>query len=433
MGEWRSKTRIYYGWWIVGVLFILLFNTGGMGFYVFPVFIEPFQQEFGWTLTQISVSAGIWAVVFGFSGPVIGFMIARFGVRRIILSAAVVAGLSNLLFASMTKLWMLYVATLISGFVVAGTTLIPAQTLITNWFNKYRGRAMALAMTGIGFGGFCLPSFNEYLIRTFGWRETWLFASMVLFVLLVPLIFFFIRSSPEKFGLLPDGAAAEEAADGGKSHEKTGLPPKRVLRTIDFWLLACVFLLILTASSALSFHFVPFVTLEMGFTNQQGSFFLGLTVGFSIVGRLIYGWLADRYNLVLLMVTILLFMACGPAVLWIVFIHGGFAEVNLLWLFAVPYGISIGSNAILFPVLISRCFGELHFSKILGLLMSGFALGIIVGIPISGKIFDATGSYGAVLKMSFFFLLLAIILILFVRPSRYRNEFCAIPLRYPAA
>ncbi|MBW1898985.1 MAG: MFS transporter [Deltaproteobacteria bacterium] len=242
MGDWRAKTKIYYGWWIVGVLFVLLFNTGGMGFYVFPVFIESFQKEFGWTLTQISVSAGIWAIVFGFSGPVIGFMIARFGARKIILTAAVVAGLTNFLFASLTALWMLYAATMISGFVVAGTTLIPAQTLITNWFNKYRGRAMALAMTGIGFGGFCLPSFNEYLIRNFGWRKAWLFASFVLFVLLVPLVLFFIRSSPEKLGLLPDGASVTGSKNGStdpeKSSPKTGLPPKRALKTRDFWLLA---------------------------------------------------------------------------------------------------------------------------------------------------------------------------------------------------
>ena len=426
MGDWRTKTKIYYGWWIVGALFILLFNTGGMGFYVFPVFIESFQKEFGWTLTQISVSAGIWAIVFGFSGPVIGFMIARFGARKIILTAAVTAGLANLLFASLTALWMLYMATLISGFAVAGTTLIPAQTLITNWFNRYRGRAMGLAMTGIGFGGFCLPSFNEYFIRTFGWREAWLFASFVLFVLLVPLILFFIRSSPEGFGLLPDGDSATESTDPEKSRPKTGLSPKNAVRTKDFWLLAFVFLLILTGSSALSFHFVPFVTREVGFTNQQGSFFLGMTIGFSIIGRLVYGWLADRYNLVLLMVSILLFMACGPAVLWVLFIYSGLSEANYLWLFAVPYGISIGSNAILFPVLISRCFGELHFSKILGLLMSGFAIGIIIGIPISGKIFDVTGSYEIVLKMSFFIFLLATILILFVRPDRYCVEFEAL-------
>jgi len=423
MADWRVKTKTYYGWWIVGALFILLFNTGGMGFYVFPVFIESFQKEFGWTLTQISISAGIWAIVFGFSGPVIGFMIGRFGVRKIMLTAAVVAGITNFMFASMTALWTLYTATLISGFVVAGTTLLPTQTLITNWFNRYRGRAMALAMTGIGFGGFCLPPFNEYLIRTIGWRQAWLFAAFVLFVFLVPLIFLFIRSTPEELGLLTDGVSATGPADLEKNHPKTGLSPGRALKTRDFWLLAGVFLLILTGSSALSFHFVPFVTLEAGFTNQQGSFFLGLMVGFSIIGRLVYGWMADRYHLVLLMVTILLFMACGPAVLWIFYIHDGLSGVNYLWLFAAPYGIAIGSNAILFPVLIGRCFGELHFSKILGLLMSGFAVGIIIGIPVSGKIFDATGSYEIVMKAAFFIFMLAAIIIMFVRPGRYYSEF----------
>ena len=94
MSDWRKNTRVFYGWWMVAALFFILLNTGGAGFYVFPVFIQSFIEEFGWTVTQISLGAALWAIVYGFSGPLIGVLIARFGVCRTMLGAALVSGLT---------------------------------------------------------------------------------------------------------------------------------------------------------------------------------------------------------------------------------------------------------------------------------------------------------------------------------------------------
>jgi len=79
MADWRAQTRGFYGWWMVGALYLIVLNTGGMGFYCFPVFVQSLIDEFGWTMTQISAAAALWAIVYGFSGPVIGILIARFG------------------------------------------------------------------------------------------------------------------------------------------------------------------------------------------------------------------------------------------------------------------------------------------------------------------------------------------------------------------
>jgi MFS family permease len=167
------EEEAFHGWKLVGALSVVLFFTAGGGLYVFPVFIASFQAEFGWSITQISTGAAAFAITMGLSNPVVGALFARFGARRTMVAAASLTVLTSLGFAALQNLAMLYAILLVSGFAVAATTILPAQTLITNWFDEYRGRAMGLTMLGIGVGGFLLPPFNELLIRVVGWRNAW--------------------------------------------------------------------------------------------------------------------------------------------------------------------------------------------------------------------------------------------------------------------
>jgi MFS family permease len=170
---------------------------------------------------------------------------------------------------------------------------------------------------------------------------------------------------------------------------------------------------------------VPFATQEAEFSSQQAAFFYGLAVGFSIAGRLLFGWLADRWPVTLLMAAAGILMAVGPAVLELLIVRLGLREAGLLWLYSIPFGTGIGGNAVFTPVLVGRCFGELHFSKIMGLVMSGFALGIITGIPLAGWIFDRTGSYEGAFVFCIFGLLGSALIAALIRPERYHGEFAA--------
>jgi MFS family permease len=423
MSHPQHRSAAFHGWWLVGALFAILFFAGGGGLYVFPIFIESLQEEFGWSMTQISAGAGLFAIFMGLSNPIVGVLFARFGARRTMLVAAGLSTLSFLGLAALLNLWMLYTAMVIFGFGIAGTSILPAQTLVTNWFNKYRGRAMGLTMLGIGAGGFLLPPFNEFLIRLWGWRFTWLFSGVGFLLIVVPLVAIFVRTRPSDLGLLPDGAQPGEQADSDARAAMAGLPVKQAVGTPTFWLIVSVFLLQLTGVSALTFHFVPFATQEARFPSQEAALFYGLTVGFSMVGRLLFGWLADRWGIVLLTVVALLLLASGAAILEVLILRLGLREVHLLWSYSIPFGIGIGANAVLLPVLVGRCFGELHFSKIMGLVMSGFAVGIIIGIPVAGRIFDVTGSYEWVLILCGLALFLAAGLAAAIRPERHRPQF----------
>jgi MFS family permease len=419
----QQRGETFYGWRLVGALCVILFFTGGGGLYVFPVFIGPFQEEFGWSMTQISSGAALFAIVMGLSNPVVGFLFARFGARSTMLVAATLATITFFVYAALLNLWMLYACMLVSGFAIAGTTILPAQTLITNWFNTYRGRAMGITMLGIGGGGFLLPPFNEFLIRLWGWRFAWVVAALTFLVIVLPLIAIFVRTRPSDLGLSPDGATPGEGAGGGSAAPASGLPVKRALTTLTFWFVFGIFLLQLIGVSTLNFHFVPFAEQEAGFTSQQAASFYGLAAGFSIVGRLLFGWLADRWRVTLLTALALLSLALGPTVLELLIIRLGLRNAQLLWLYSIPFGIGIGGNAVILPILVGRCFGELYFSKIMGLVMSGFALGIIIGIPVAGWIFDETGSYEWAFVLCGIGLLLAAALASAIRPERYHREF----------
>jgi MFS family permease len=422
MTEPRAETGMFHGWKLIWALSVILFFAAGGSMYVFPVFIESFQQEFGWSMTQISAGAAIFAIVMGLSNPVVGTLFARWGARATMLTGATLLALTSLAYASLFSLWMLYAIMMVAGFAVASSTVLPAQTLVTNWFDRFRGRAMGVTMLGIGAGGFLLPPLNELLIRLLGWRITWLVSFGILVLVVIPLIAAFVRTRPSDLGLSRDGIASSEASRA-ESAPGGGLTTRTAVGTFTFWLLVGVFLLQLTGVSALNFHFVPFAIQEIGFTPQQAALFYGLSIGFSIVGRLSFGLLADRWPPTLLMAISLLLAALGPAVLELFFLRLRLQEVTLLWLYAIPFGIGSGGNFVTLPVLVGRCLGELHFSRIMGLLMTGSAVGVIIGIPLSGWIFDRTGSYEPVLIACLVALLLSTLLTALVRTDRHHGEF----------
>jgi MFS family permease len=422
MTDPRAETGVFHGWKLVGALSVILFFAMGGSVYVFPVFIESFQAEFGWSMTDISIGGAVFAIVMGLANPFVGTMFARWGARRTMLTGATLLGLTSLAYASLQNLWMLYAIVLVSGFAVASSTVLPAQTLVTNWFDKFRGRAMGLMMLGIGAGGSLLPPLNAFLIGLIGWRYTWVVSFGVLALIVIPLIAAFVRTQPSDLGLSRDGTASSEAGGAG-STPASGLTTRTAVATLTFWLLVAVFLLQITGVSALNFHFVPFATQEIGFANEQAAVFYGLAVGFTVVGRLLFGWLADRWSPVLLMAIGLLLAALGPAILEVFFLRLRMHEINLLWLFALPYGIGSGGTFVILPILVGRCLGELHFSRIMGLLMSGSGVGVIVGLPVSGWVFDETGSYEWVLIACLVALLLSTLLTALVRIDRHHGQF----------
>jgi len=380
----------YHGWRGVAALFVILFFTAGGGFYVFPVFIGAMRAELGWTMAQISLGAGVFAIVFGLTSAFVGAAMERFGARRVMLLAVALASVVNLGLAGVHSLWMFYTLEVCAGVALAGSTVIPAQALITRWFDRARGRAMAIALLGVGFGGIVLPPVNEWTIRHFGWRGAWLWAFGWTVAIVMPVIAVALRERPD----VPS-QAREEGREPGlpAAAPAAGLTRAEAVRTAAFALLVAVYLLQLIGQSVVNFHFVPFAVQQAHLSVQEASLFLSLMIAFSMVGKIGFGWLADRRNPARVMALAGFLAAAGPLALVLATPGSGPPRSILLPVHAVAYGLAFGGQIVLLPVVVSRCFGSRDFGRIMGLVMSGFAAGILLGIPIAGWSFDRLGTY----------------------------------------
>jgi len=424
--SYRESSKIFYGWWIVVATFVIVFFGTGIAFYSFSVFIKPLEAHFGWGRTEISLAVAVWALLYGLSGPLVGVFMDKYGARAVITFCALLSGVTNLLLGSLNSLFMLFALLFVNGIGAAGITLIPNQTLISNWFEKYRGRAMGIMMAGIGLGGLTMPPFSNALINAFDWRTSFRIGGMLLVFAIVPLSALVVRTRPADVGLQPDGIEGgkdTERLPGGRAEsEPVGLPVKRAVATLSFWMLFVAFVLQTFGVSALTVHFVACVD-DAGVSSQTAANFWGLAIGFSIVGRLFFGFLADKWNPRNLLVLTNLGLGLAAAVLLVFFLQMGIHSAVILVIFSVIYGLSLGGNAVILPVLTGRCFGLLNFSKLLGLLMSGFALGVVGGPLTAGRVFDTMGNYRPAMLVFAIFFAVAGLAVVFVQPDRYRDEF----------
>ena len=423
-----NNQKIFYGWWIVLASSIIIFFSAGIIFYSFGVFLKPLEAEFGWSRVTISMAVAAWALVFGFSGPVIGVLFHKYGAKIVITCCAAATGLCYLILAANSSLFVLFAMMSVLGFSSAGITLIPNQALISNWFEKYRGRAMGIMMMGIGFGGLIMPQIANKIIITSGWRTSFRTLGLIILFVTVPTALLFIRTRPSDMGLRPDGLSPNGGGEPGSEEEHTsvatGLSVKRALRTSSFWLLFVAFALLVFGESGLTVHFVAFVD-DAGMSSTVATFFWSLAVGLSSPSRLAFGFLADRWDPKKLIAITHGVHAVATAILVVVFLGMGNHSSLTLGLFSITYGLSLGGSAVLLPVLVGRCFGLSNFSKVLGTLMSGFAIGVLGGPLLAGAVFQSTGSYRIALIIFTICFGLASLAVALIKTDKYKDEFAA--------
>ena len=417
-----GRDGIFYGWWIVVATFIIVFFGAGIAFYSFSVFIKPLEAQFGWSRTVISLAVAVWALSYGLSGPIIGVFIQRVGARVVVAGSALIGGVCYILLGSLNHLAMLFILMFFAGIGSAGITLIPNQTLVSNWFEKYRGWAMGIMMTGIGFGGLTMPPVANALIAAFDWRTSFRVLGMLLILTIIPLAVLVVRTRPSDMGLEPDGIKRGKGEEEAKEKEAVGLSVKRALRTVSFWMLFAAFMLQTFGLSALTVHFVACVD-DAGMSSQTAANFWGLAIGFSVGGRLLFGFLADRMNPRNLLAFANTGLGIAVAILLIFFLNLHSHPSASLLTFSLIYGFSLGGSAVLLPILTARCFGLLNFSKLIGLLMSGFAFGVVGGPLLAGRLFDTTGDYRLAMLIFAIAFAAAGLIVMFVKPDKSKNDY----------
>jgi predicted MFS family arabinose efflux permease len=363
----------YQGWSVATAAFVgVMVSFAPIVPYTFSLFLNPLHAAFGWQREAISGTFALAAITVAVVSPGIGVLLDRLPPRRIILPSIVIFALA---LASLSRLGpsiqRFYLTYFVLGLVANGTAQFAYTRTILTWFNRRRGLALALLLTGSGMGSILIPPLTQWVIDHHGWRGAYIMLGGIA-LLGLPLTAFLLRnrSVPQR---------VDESLMSGETVASA-------LRTAPFWILAFIIMLSAFGENGLVTNLAAMLT-EHGVTVQAAALALSVRGGAGIVGRLFTGFLIDRLPAQRIQTGILLLSAAGTLIL----AFSGTSAMALLG--AALLGIGLGSEADVAPYLLARCFGRKHFSVLYGLTWTAYAIGGATGPMVVGHFYDRAGSY----------------------------------------
>jgi sugar phosphate permease len=415
--------RFFYGWWIVLATAAITLIASEAPIYCFSALVEPLEEEFGWSRAAIGAGPSIAALMAGLAMPVAGYLVDRVGARRLLVAGVTLIGGGFVAISRVEALWQFYISVSVVavGLALAGPPV--CAVAIAHWFAKRRGLALGILFAGAGASG-VMVLLLAFLIALLGWRTGEMLLGIGQLATCIPLALT-VRHRPEEMGLLPDGElsapgevparplpeAVGETGRGSGMGQEEGLTVGQALRRRSFWLLAAALVLTYVGSLAVIVHVIPYLDESGGFT-EAGAAMIAMGIPFgSLVGGLVFGWLADYLSKRWLLAVSWILQGLGILI---------FAAVDSPWqaaVFLVVFGPALGAAFTLLPALLPEYFGLRAFGTIQGLLMAAATLGGFMGPIFAGGVYDVMDSY----RPAFFLLALiswigAVVILMMGRP-----------------
>ena len=396
---------MFYGWKIVAATFVTWFISVGFLFYSYGVFFPALEKDFGGSRFAISTGLAIMSIAMAILSPFLGRAIDQWSIRNIMLVGSVCMSLGFFAASQITALWQLYIllATLMGG----GASLVgqlPSTTLVFRWFTKRRGIALGVATMGVSMSGVVMAPVTTMLIDSIGWRSTFILFGALSALIITPLVALVIVNKPEDLGLHPDGVSDEEALaleggiPGGPSNSSgagsDSLPDFSVahtLRNTNFWAIVFTFGLNFFAMGAVLTHMIPHAK-DLGITAIHAAYVLTSCAGAGVLGKVVFGYIADLMNTRLALFLCMLFQFSGTLLLLFA------TSLPMLLVVGAIFGFGMGGVVVVMGSLIAENFSMASFGRVMGL-MSPCMLPIqIMGVPFAGLVYDLTGEYDLAYK-----------------------------------
>ncbi|MBW2201625.1 MAG: MFS transporter [Deltaproteobacteria bacterium] len=389
------KSKIYYGWWVVlSMIPANLVHAGAM-FYIFGIFYDPLLTAFGWNRSQVATALSIYLVTVGFSAPVAGRLTDRFGPRKLIGIGAFIGGIAFFFISRITSLWEFYFLYFIQGLAFAGCGLVPVTTALANWFDKKRGTAIGIAMTGISLGAITITPVGGLVLENFGWQTTYLFLALISWILVLPPVIFVMRDRPEQMGLFPDGMEPQSNLidETGNTVDRIedkitdkSWKPGQAIRSVHFWLISMSYLIIHISFGAILTHQIVYLT-DKGISMASAAVALALTGGIGGAGKLFFGYISDKSSPRLIAPLCAALQAIGIVLLLLT------NSMAMVWVSAVVFGFCMGGHAAIIPVVVGYIFGVGSFGAIYGMISIFSAMGIAIAPILAGVAYETLGNY----------------------------------------
>lgn len=386
------RTRGYYGWIMVIIAGIGVFFSGPGQTYGVSSFTSSYIHDLHMTRTQVSSLYSIATLVSGFTLFLVGRFLDKWGLRIMMTVAVIGLGVATLWSSFVGGSVMLVISFyLIRLFGQGSLTLMPS-TLVSQWFIRYRGRALAFMSVGSLIGASAVPLINNALISAWGWHVAWRFWTVVLIILFAPLVVWLVRSKPEAVGLYPDGIMAQMDTVGKPkvTSQEESYTVSEAMRTMAFWLLLFCAFVPAMVNTGVTFNIYSVLGTE-GISRGETVAVLGIVPLIGFVCTFTSGFLLERIQVRYLIA--LSFVLELIQMLAIVLIHASWMIV----LFAVFWGLSQGLQNIAINISFANYYGRTYLGSINSLLMVATVVGSAFGPLPFGYGFDHFHSYQPIL------------------------------------
>jgi len=341
---------------VAATSFLALFSIVGLALYGLPFYYDFMVKDFGWTRAQVTSGNAYSKLLIGpLFGFLAGWIVDRFGPRRMMMAGILMAGtaLVGLSFTSTLSLFYFFYLFNALGYVCGGP--LPNQVLLSRWFTKARGKAMGFAYLGIGLGGAIAPVLSNRLTQQFGWHGALRTLGILVLLIALPMTFF-IKESPVQ--VAKKASPAAPVSIGG------------VLRSWQFYLLALGSMCSIGAVGGTYQNLKLYLTGDLfrGMPAQTAqnaaATVLSLVLISSLVGRLLMGWLADRFPKKYVMLLIYLIVAGSIPLLLMA------SAPTALYLFAILFGIGLGGDYMIIPLMAAEIFGVKMLGRVMGVVLT---------------------------------------------------------------
>jgi predicted MFS family arabinose efflux permease len=384
----KSRSRIFYGWYVVFACMVITLYTGGVVNFGFTAVFDPLIKEFGWSSAQISLAASLRGLEVGLLSAGVGLLVDRLGPRKLIIAGSILITIGYIILSRVSSLLMFYAAFALISLGMsscAGTVLL---TAVTHWFNRKAGIATGIVASGFGLGGIIVPVVT-LLIDKFDWRSAMMIIAAGTLVVCLPLALL-VRHRPEDYGYLPDGDSKE--TDNNKQ-AVTKTPEVNVtvwqaLKDRAFWHVSVSSMCHSFVVGAVVTHIMPYLG-SVGIDRSAASLialFLPLS---SVIGRLSSGSFSNKVgnravytsSFILMTVGLLCFSGIKASSVWL--------TVPFILIFSLGWGFSVISRI----TLLREHYGRASFGAVIGFNSTIMMIGNVSGAPIAGWSYDNFGSY----------------------------------------
>jgi MFS family permease len=366
------------GWIIVASLFVVLVFVFGSGYNTGGLFFPQLLKHFGWSRTQLSTLQGAaLPLSAGLSAPLFGWLLDRVEARVVMVAGVLMTGTSFVIASRVDSFGPLFGAYVLLGVGIGASTLLPCSLVIANWFGARRGLAMGLTFAGTSLGGAAMTLVGNFAIVHSGWRAGYVTLAVPMFIIVIPLIIFVVKTRP---------AQAESVSVAQASDALPGFELREAFRSRSFWMISAAQFFFAAVAAGSGLHLITYLT-ELGYTPSFAAGTASLILVFAAFGKLGMGLFADRVS-ARIALTFNFLVACVGMIL--IF---GAARTTVLIPFVLLFGLSLGAPLVLIPMLVAESLGLKRFGSIGGIAGIFNTIGAFVGPVGAGKIYDLTGSY----------------------------------------